>query len=138
MQKDSSNRLVLPPPRCAHPASLLLALRAIPLDSAIETMFSTDVYLRMGRPRVAHTIPLMEELIPLFQGGGVCWASVQSQPCCLPYAQSLRIALGCFAVMAILLQGDRPGLSAHGGVSLGSTAGQPASWSTAWRRPGSP
>ena len=50
------------------------------------------------------TIPLMDELIPLFQGGGVVLCSVQSRTCCLP-CQSLRIALGCFAVMAILLQG---------------------------------
>ena len=86
--------------------ALLLAIRAIPLDSAVETMFSTDVYSRMGEAQGgSYTIPLLEELIPLFQSGGavLCLGAVAT----LVFAirQSLRIALGCFAVMAILLQG---------------------------------
>ena len=86
--------------------SLLLATRAIPLDSAVETMFSTDVYSRMGEAQGgSYAIQLLDELIPLFQSGGVvlCLGAVST----LVFAirQSLRIALGCFAVMAILLQG---------------------------------
>ena len=86
--------------------SLLLAIRAIPLDSAVQTMFSTDVYSRMGEAQGgSYALPLLEELMPLFQSGGavLCLGAVAT----LVFAirQSLRIALGCFAVMAILLQG---------------------------------
>jgi hypothetical protein len=86
--------------------SLLLATRAIPLGSVVETMFSTDVYSRMGQAQGgSYAIPLLDELIPLFQSGGLvlCLGAVAT----LVFArrQSLRIALGCFAVMATLLQG---------------------------------
>jgi hypothetical protein len=51
--------------------SLLLAVRAIPLGSAVDTMFSTDVYSRMGEAQGgSYAIPLLDELIPLFQSGG--------------------------------------------------------------------
>ena len=68
--------------------SLLLATQAIPLGSAVETMFSTDVYSRMGEAQGgSYAIPLRDELIPLFQGGGavLCLGAV-GDACCLPYA----------------------------------------------------
>jgi hypothetical protein len=47
--------------------------------------------------------PLLDELIPLFQSGGAVLCSVRSR-LWFCRRQSLRIALGCFAVMAILLR----------------------------------
>ena len=69
-------------------------------------MFSTDVYSRMGEAQGgSYALLLLDELMPLFQSGGavLCLGAVAT----LVFAirQSLRIALGCFAVMAILLQG---------------------------------
>jgi hypothetical protein len=86
--------------------SLLLTSRAIPLGSAVEAMFSTDVYSRMGQAQGgSYAIPLMDELIPLFQGGGVVLCLGVVATLLAAIRQSLRIALGCFAVMAIVLQG---------------------------------
>ena len=86
--------------------SLLLATRAIPLGSVVETMFSTDVYSRMGEAQGgSYAIPLQDELIPLFQGGGAVLCLGAAATLFFAIRQSLRIALGCFAVMAILLQG---------------------------------
>ena len=78
-----------------------------------------------GQPRVAHAIPLMDELIPLFQGGGVVWPRCSRNPvvCHMPIpAHRPRLLCGDGDPAA---GRDRPGLSAHGGVSLGSTAGRP-------------
>jgi 4-amino-4-deoxy-L-arabinose transferase-like glycosyltransferase len=86
--------------------SLLLATRAIPLGSAVETMFSTDVYSRMGEVQGdSYAIALLDELMPLFQSGGVvlCLGAISTLLCAI--RRSLRPALGCFAAMAILLQG---------------------------------
>jgi Dolichyl-phosphate-mannose-protein mannosyltransferase len=88
------------------PPSLALAIQAIPLRSAVETMFSTDVYARMGEAQGgSYAIPLLDGLSPLFQSGGavLCLGAVATL--FLVIGQSLRLALGCFAVMAILLQG---------------------------------
>jgi 4-amino-4-deoxy-L-arabinose transferase-like glycosyltransferase len=86
--------------------SLLLAIRAIPLDSVVETMFSTDVYARMGEAQGdSYVVPLLDELTPWFQRGGVllCLGAVATLLCAI--RRALGLALGCFAVMAILLQG---------------------------------
>jgi 4-amino-4-deoxy-L-arabinose transferase-like glycosyltransferase len=86
--------------------SLLLALRVIPLGDAVETMFSTDVYARMVQVQGgSYAFPLLDELMPLFQGGGavLCLGAVTTLLFAL--CQSLRMAVGCFIVMAILLLG---------------------------------
>jgi 4-amino-4-deoxy-L-arabinose transferase-like glycosyltransferase len=86
--------------------SLLLASRAIPLGNAVEAMFSTDVYSRMGQAQGgSYAIPLRDELIPLFQGGGAVLCLGAIATLIFAIRHSFRIALGCFAVMAILLQG---------------------------------
>ena len=86
--------------------SLLLALRAIPLGDAVETMFSTDVYARMvqvqGEP---YAFPLRDELMPWFQGGGAVLCLGAATTLLLAVCQSLRMAVGCFMVMAPLLLG---------------------------------
>lgn len=86
--------------------SLLLALRVIPLGDAVETMFSTEVYARMVQVQgESYAFPLLNELMPLFQGGGavLCLGAVTTLLFAL--CQSLRMAVGCFIVMAILLLG---------------------------------
>ena len=86
--------------------SLLLAVRAIPLSSAVETMFSTDVYSRIGKAQGgSYAIPLLDELIPLFQRGGAVLGLGAVASLLFATRQSLRLTLGCFVVMAVLLQG---------------------------------
>jgi 4-amino-4-deoxy-L-arabinose transferase-like glycosyltransferase len=51
--------------------ALLMAVRAVPLDGVVEAMFSTDVYSRMVQAEGhSYALPLVDELIPLFQLGG--------------------------------------------------------------------
>jgi 4-amino-4-deoxy-L-arabinose transferase-like glycosyltransferase len=86
--------------------SLLLAIRAIPLDHAVETMFATDVYSRMGEVQGgSYARSLSQELSLLFQSGGavLCIGAAATLVCALRRWQHL--AFGCFALMAMLLQG---------------------------------
>jgi hypothetical protein len=86
--------------------SLLLATRAMPLDNVVEAMFSTDVYSRMVQAQgEAYAVPLLDELIPLFQAGGVvlCLGAITTLLFIL--RRKVRMALGCFALMAVLLLG---------------------------------
>jgi 4-amino-4-deoxy-L-arabinose transferase-like glycosyltransferase len=86
--------------------ALLLATGAIPLHQVVEAMFSTDVYSRMVQAQgEAYAVPLLDELIPLFQGGGVvlCLGAVTTLLCAV--RRKLRVALGCFTLMAVLLLG---------------------------------
>jgi hypothetical protein len=88
------------------PPSLALTIGAIPLRGAVEAAFSTDVYARMGEAQGgSYAVPLLEGLTPLFQRGGavLCLGAVATL--FLAIRRSLRAALGCFAVTAILLQG---------------------------------
>ncbi|MGH8072061.1 MAG: ArnT family glycosyltransferase [Candidatus Entotheonellia bacterium] len=86
--------------------SLLLASQAIPLGHVVEAMFSTDVYSRMVQAQgESYALPLLDELIPLFQGGGVVLCLGTVTTLLFAMRQQLRIALGCFMVMAILLLG---------------------------------
>jgi 4-amino-4-deoxy-L-arabinose transferase-like glycosyltransferase len=88
------------------PPALFLALRAVSLGDVVETMFSTDVYSRMVQAQgESYVLPLLEKLIPLFQGGGAVLALGAVTTLLLAWWQHLRMALGCFAVMAILLLG---------------------------------
>jgi hypothetical protein len=84
--------------------SLFLATRVIPLDNVVEAMFSTDVYSRMVQAQgESYAFPLLDELIPLFQAGGVvlCLGTVTTLLCA--GRRNLRVAMGCFTVMAVLL-----------------------------------
>jgi 4-amino-4-deoxy-L-arabinose transferase-like glycosyltransferase len=86
--------------------ALLLATQAIPLDHVVEAMFSTDVYSRMVQAQgESYTFSLVDDLIPLFQGGGVvlCLGAVTTLFCAV--RRNLRLAMGCFTVMAVLLLG---------------------------------
>jgi hypothetical protein len=69
-------------------------------------MFATDVYSRMGAAEGgSYAVPLLDELMPLFQCGGVVLCLGAIATLVLAMRQSPRLALGCFAVMAILLHG---------------------------------
>jgi 4-amino-4-deoxy-L-arabinose transferase-like glycosyltransferase len=88
------------------PPALLLATRAIPLGNVVEAMFSTDVYSRMVQAQgESYTTLLVDKLIPLFQAGGVvlCIGVLATLLCAV--RRHPRAALGCFAVMAVLLLG---------------------------------
>jgi 4-amino-4-deoxy-L-arabinose transferase-like glycosyltransferase len=86
--------------------ALLLATRAIPLDNVVEAMFSTDVYFRMIQAQgESYAFPLFDTLTPLFQAGGavLCLGAVTTLLCAV--RRQLRVAMGCFTVMAVLLLG---------------------------------
>jgi len=86
--------------------ALLLATRAIPVDHVVEAMFSTDVYSRMVQAQgESYAVPMLDALIPLFQGGGMLLllGAITTLLCAL--RRNVRLALGCFTVMAVLLLG---------------------------------
>jgi Dolichyl-phosphate-mannose-protein mannosyltransferase len=88
------------------PPALLLATQAIPLGNVVEAMFSTDVYSRMVQAQgESYIMPLIDELIPLFQAAGVvlCVGALTTLFCAV--RRNSRAALGCFTVMAVLLLG---------------------------------
>ena len=69
-------------------------------------MLSTDVYSRMVQAQgESYALPLLDELMPLFQGIGVvlCLGAVTTLLAAV--RRNLRMAMGCFTVMAILLLG---------------------------------
>jgi 4-amino-4-deoxy-L-arabinose transferase-like glycosyltransferase len=87
-------------------ASLLLATRAVPLDNFVEAMFSTDVYSRMVQAQgQSYAMPLVDELVPLFQGAGIMLFCGAVATLAFAACRNDRLALGCFALMAILLLG---------------------------------
>lgn len=86
--------------------SFLLAIRAVPLDNFVEAMFSTDVYSRMVQAQgESYALPLLDELIPLFQSGGVVLFLGTVTTLVFAVRGNCRLALGCFALMAVLLLG---------------------------------
>lgn len=88
------------------PPSLLLATRAVPLDSFVEAMFSTDVYSRMVQAQgQSYAMPLVDELVPLFQGSGIVLFCGAVATLIFSVRREDRLALGCFALMAVILLG---------------------------------
>jgi Dolichyl-phosphate-mannose-protein mannosyltransferase len=86
--------------------SLLLATQAVPLDNFVEAMFSTDVYSRMVQAQgQSYAMPLVDELLPLFQGGGIVLFCGAVATLVLALRRKGRLAFGCFALMAVLLLG---------------------------------
>jgi 4-amino-4-deoxy-L-arabinose transferase-like glycosyltransferase len=86
--------------------SFVLATRAVALDSFVEAMFSTDVYSRMVQAQgQSYAMPLVDELVPLFQGGGVVLFCGAVATLVFAVRGHDRLALGCFAVMAVILLG---------------------------------
>jgi 4-amino-4-deoxy-L-arabinose transferase-like glycosyltransferase len=86
--------------------AFLLATRVVPLDHVVEAMFSTDVYSRMVQAQgESYALPLLDELIPLFQSGGMVLLVGAVTTLVFAMRGSIRLALGCFALMAVLLLG---------------------------------
>jgi 4-amino-4-deoxy-L-arabinose transferase-like glycosyltransferase len=86
--------------------ALLLASQAMPLGNVVEAMFSTDVYSRMVQARgESYALPLLDELIPWFQNGGVVLCLGAVTTLLFAVRRNPRVALSCFVVMAILLLG---------------------------------
>jgi 4-amino-4-deoxy-L-arabinose transferase-like glycosyltransferase len=86
--------------------SLLIATRAVPLDDFVEAMFSTDVYSRMVQAQgQSYAMPLVDELMPLFQGSGVVLFCGAVATLAFAVRRDDRLALGCFALTAVILLG---------------------------------
>jgi 4-amino-4-deoxy-L-arabinose transferase-like glycosyltransferase len=86
--------------------SLLMATRAVPLDNFVEAMFSTDVYSRMVQAQgQSYAMPLVDELVPLFQGGGIVLFCGAVATLVFAMRRDDRLALGGFALMAVILLG---------------------------------
>jgi len=85
-------------------ASAVLVTRILDLEPLIELSFATDVYSRMVQVQgESFAAPLVSQLGPLFQWGGILLAlgGVTTLLCWLCGAR--RLALGCWAAMAVLL-----------------------------------
>ena len=86
--------------------SLLLGIGAFSLDHAIEVSFSTDVYARMVHEQgESFSSPLLQQLIPLFQGSGIVLFLGGVTTLLLMLCRAPRIAFGCFAITTILVLG---------------------------------
>jgi hypothetical protein len=86
--------------------SLLLGTRAVSLDRAIELSFSTDVYSRMVQEQgESFSLPLLRQLIPLFQGSGIALFLGGLATLLLALRRAPRTAFGCFAITSILVLG---------------------------------
>jgi hypothetical protein len=76
------------------------------LDHAIEVSFSTDVYARMVHEQgESFSSPLLQQLIPLFQGSGIVLFLGGVTTLLLMLCRAPRIAFGCFAITTILVLG---------------------------------
>jgi 4-amino-4-deoxy-L-arabinose transferase-like glycosyltransferase len=100
-----SVRVLIPLSALILPA-LLLASQVIPLGHVVEAMFSTDVYARMVQAQgQSYALPLLNELIPLFRGGGVVLCLGAATTLLFAVRRHYRLALSCFLIMAIVLLG---------------------------------
>jgi hypothetical protein len=84
----------------------LLASGVVPLGDVVEAMFSTDVYSRMVQAQgESYTVPLVDELIPLFQAGGVVLCLGVVTTLLFAVRRNVRVSLGGFTVMTVVLLG---------------------------------
>ena len=86
--------------------ALLMAMQAFPLARLIELSFSADVYSRMIQVQgESFTMPLLDQLLPVFQGSGVVLFVGGLVTLLLSLRRQPRQAFACFALMTVLLLG---------------------------------
>ena len=74
------------------------------LDRFVEAMFSTDVYSRMVQPQGdSYAMLLLGKLILLFQSGWLILLLGAMSTLIFGVRRNLRLAFGCFLLMAIVL-----------------------------------
>jgi 4-amino-4-deoxy-L-arabinose transferase-like glycosyltransferase len=86
--------------------ALLMATQVISLAPLIELSFATDVYSRMVQVQgESFTIPLLSQLLPIFQASGVVLCIGSLVTFLLYLRQAPRRAFVCFTLMTVLLLG---------------------------------